>query len=77
MRHSAAAITGTSGNGTAWMNRLPMPGQANIVSVTTENAIRLPSCRPEIVSTGTSALRSARPKSTTRSGSPRARADST
>ena len=34
------------------MSSLPIPGQAKIVSVTTENAMRLPNSRPSTVTTG-------------------------
>src|SRR3970282_780908 len=34
------------------MMSLPMPGQANTVSVTSENASRLPNSRPTTVTTG-------------------------
>ena len=37
----------------------PTPGQANMVSVTTEPPSRKPICRPISVTTGISALRSA------------------
>ena len=75
MRHRYAAITGMSANCTAWMKSSPMPGHWNTVSVMIAKAMMPPSCRPVMVITGTSVFRSAWPKLTVRSVSPRARAN--
>ena len=61
-RHRYAAITGMSAKFTAWMNKSPMPGHWNTVSVMIAKAMIEPSCSPVIVITGTSVFLSACPK---------------
>ena len=51
--------TGKSLFSTQSTANLPMPGQANTVSVSSAPPRRLPNCRPMTVDTGSMALRSA------------------
>ena len=58
----------------AWISSVPTPGQAKTFSVITAPESSAPNCSPTIVTTGSSALRSAWRAITVRSPTPLARA---